>query len=191
MSRPSIDPAIVPQQAWKNINSQIIRLSNGLLKGKLVFKRVYTSQEGSELFERNNPVINDSGQTVYVKYRIVYDLLVSRSIKITWGIDVDENGIILYKNELPLLYEKKFPSILNCSAAQKKALAAKKEIISFASLSLYYNPLTLKFEWIFFESIDSQHEHSYAITIDAVTGSTVEIFELKPPAEILMDEELK
>ena len=30
-----------------------------------------------------------------------------------------------------------------------------------------------------------------AITIDAVTGSTVEIFELKPPAEILMDEELK
>jgi hypothetical protein len=185
----SSDSTTIPEEIWKKINYQINKFSNGLLPRRLRFKRAYFAKVTAELYERENPVINDSARLVYVKYRIIYELAMNNSIKILFGIDVDDSGNLMYKNELPLLFENKIPVIIPCSAALNKATALKKEIKSFSDGSLYYNPLTLKFEWSFLEETKINADYKYMIIFDAVTGQSarIEKLEMIIPERVIED----
>lgn len=187
MSPPSSDSTILSPALWKYINNQIDRLTNGILRRRLKFQKIYTSKDIAQLFENYNPVIDDSSNTVYVQYRVVYNLAMNKNLTLHFGIDLDEHGMIMYKNELPALFQKKFPLILDCSTAIKKAMDAKKDITSFANSSLFYDPTTLKFKWVFSQAIVTQVNNPRAVVLDAVTGDILDIYELKPPEEIQVD----
>lgn len=180
MSRPVTDTSILSETVRNNTSEQIHQLTNGLLIDKIKFKKLYIANEGSELYEPRNAVVDDSGHLVPVKYRLVYDLIVSESVRITFGVDVDRYGNVMYKNELPLLFANEFPAFLNCERAMKLAM---KEAKSFSSATFFYDPLTLKFTWSFMETRDKPERK--IIMIDAVTSEITVINDRFTPPKIL------
>jgi hypothetical protein len=151
-------------------------LSNDLLKGKISLKTVVTKRD-KEPHGRTNYAISDSNRIIPVEYRFVFELLLNNSLKVPFGIDADVKGNILYKYEVPLLYEKEFPVLIDSLQAKQKALAAKK--IKSRPASLVYSPLASKLQWIFIEILDNPDQPTFAyIVVDAVTGeATVTMIE--------------